>query len=59
MFWNWFFFFVYSMGACAAISNTTRGKTPGDRFFKFLLATAMFMVAVSMGVMNVLTILEI
>ena len=59
MFWDWLSFFVFSMGACAAIANTVKAEGVWGRLIRLLEATVMFMLAVNTGTMNILTVLGV
>lgn len=42
MFWNWFFFILYSLGTVCAISNMGKAEKLTDKIFRMSLATLMF-----------------
>ena len=59
MFWNWFFFILYSLGAVCAISNMGKAEKLGDKIFRMSLATVMFVFSILYGVMITITFLGI
>jgi hypothetical protein len=59
MFWNWFFFILYSLGTVCAISNMRKAEKLGEKIFRMSLATLMFVVSVMYGIMLMITMLGI
>ena len=59
MFWNWFFFILYSLGTVCAISNMGKVEKLSDKIFRMSLATLMFVSSVMYGVMIMITTLGI
>ena len=59
MFWNWFFFILYSLGTVCAISNMGKAEKLRDKIFRMSLATLMFVSSVMYGIMIMITTLGI
>ena len=59
MFWNWFFFILYSLGTVCSISNMGKAEKLSDKIFRMSLATLMFVASVMYGIMIMITTLGI
>lgn len=59
MFWNWFFFILYSLGTVCAISNMGKAEKLSDKIFRMSIATLMFVLSTLYSVMIVITTLGI
>lgn len=58
MFWNWLLFILYSLGTVCSISNMGKATKTGDKIFRMLVATGMFMLTVMYGNTMLVMMLE-
>ena len=59
MFWNWFFFILYSLGTVCAISNMGKAEKLSDKIFRMSLAALMLISSIMYGIMIMITALGI
>ena len=59
MFWNWFFFILYSLGTVCSVSNMGKAEKLIDKIFRMSLATLMFVFSIMYGTMIIITTLGI
>ena len=59
MFWSWFFFIMYSLGAVCAINNMGKAEKLGDKIIRMSIATLMLVSSIIYGIMIMITTLGI